>query len=332
MDSLTIIFILNGVFFISFFLLKNIYIPLILSLLALFILLFVSKQKNISSLRAGLNLQNFNFNSRQNINLIVCLIIFLVLERFIGFNGALFATFFIFAYLNKLDSRTSFFIALILLVITALFSIGGRTLIAEDVAVMVYYFLVIGVIWQIIEIRQDKSPEIESDIQEIDNQQPEENIIKTYSPQSEFSLNLFTKNNVVIAGAFVSLFLIIILFYSLYQKSYVAKKTVIISPVAFVVTPASKLFQNVPFRILNATQVRGYAASAAATLRASGWDKEFNISIGNYDGTASANLLKYTKNLVEKIKLLEKDLNIQVTPIIINQATREAEMTLILGD
>lgn len=315
MDSLTIIFILNGVFFISFFLLKNIYISLILSLMTLFILLFASKKKTIPSIRASLNLPSFTLNNGQYLNTIVCLVIFLVLEKFIGFNGSLFAVFFIFAYLNKLDSRTSFFIALILLVITALFSIGGRNKIAEDVAIMVYYFLVVGVVWQIIEIRQDKSQETDAV-----NSQP--------SP----SLNFFTKKNFIFIGVSVSLSFIIFLFYSSYTKSHLVKKFITMPSVTPIITLTPKLLQNVPFKILNATDIRGYAASTAAILRTSNWDKEFDISIGNYDGTASANILKYTKNLKEKIKLLEKDLKIQVTPIILNQASREAEMTLILGD
>ncbi|MBI5122356.1 hypothetical protein HZA75_00695 [Candidatus Roizmanbacteria bacterium] len=327
MDSLTIIFILNGVFFISFFLLKNIYISLTLSLFTLFILLFVSKKKTIPSLRACLNLPSFTFHNSQYLNMIVCLIIFLVLEKFTGFNGALFATFFIFAYLNKLDSRTSFFIALILLVITALFSIGGRNSIAEDVAIMVYYFLIIGVIWQIIEIRQDKFQETN-----IDSQYLEEIVIKKYTSESIPSLNFLTKKNVILIGVSVSLSLIIFLFYSLYTKSRPVKESIPISPIALTITFTPKLFKNVPFKILNATDIRGYAASTAATLRTSGWGKEFDISIGNYDGTASASLLKYTKNLKEKIKLLKKDLKIQITPIIIKQSSHEAEMILILGD
>ena len=142
MDSLTIIFILNGVFFISFFLFKNIFISLALSILSLFTLLFISKQKKIPSINDSFRLSIPTLNNSQYVTTIVCLVIFLALEKFIGFNVALFSTFFIFAYFNKLESRTSFFIALILLVITALFSIGGRTRIAEDVAIMVYYFLV----------------------------------------------------------------------------------------------------------------------------------------------------------------------------------------------
>ena len=307
MDSLTIIFILNAVFFISFFLLKNIYISLILSLLVLFILLFISQKKTIPSFRSSLNLPNFTLDSGQYLNTIICLITFLVLEKFIGFNGALFATFFIFAYLNKLDSRTSFFIALVLLVITALFSIGGRNKIAEDVAIMVYYFLVVGVVWQIIEIRQDKS-------------------------RPKFSFDFFTEKKLIIISSIFSVFLIIIFFNYFYNKSRLVKKPATTISVTPLITQTPKIFKNIPLSILNATDIRGYAASTAAILRTSGWDKEFDISIGNYEGTASANLLKYTKNLKEKIKLIEKDLKIQVTPIILNQASREAEMILILGD
>ena len=324
MDSLTIILVLNGIFFISFFLLKNIYVSLFFSLLALFILLFASKKKTIPSFRTSLNLSNFTINNSQYLITIACLVVFLVLEKFIGFTGALFATFFIFSYLNKLDSRTSFFIALILLIITALFSIGGRNSIAENVAVMVYYFLVVGVVWQIIELRQDKTPETDAA-----NQNPEEIVIKKFSPGSRLSLNFFTKKNVVIIIVSFFFSLSIFLFFFYYTKSI--KESAIISPVDLTITITPKIFKNIPFNVLNATKIRGHAASAAASLRTSGWDKEFDISIGNYDGTASANIVRYTENLTEKIKLLEKDLNIQVTPVIFNEATREAEMILILG-
>ncbi|MFA5770199.1 MAG: LytR C-terminal domain-containing protein [Patescibacteria group bacterium] len=331
MDSLTIIFILNGVFFISFFLLKNIYIPLILSLIALFIMLSTSKKKIIPSFRTSLNLQNFTLNNSQYLNTIVCLIIFLILEKFIGFNGSLFSTFFIFAYLNKLDSRTSFFIALVLLIVTALFSIGGRNKIAEEVAVMVYYFLVVGVVWQIIEIRQEKSQEID-----IENQDLEKTIINKLFTQSKTSFNFFPKKNLFLIGYSLSIFLGITTSYFVYKKIpnslFVKKPDIIKSPVVPTITQTLKIFKNVPLKILNGTDVKGYAASAAATLRSSGWDKEFDISIDNYEGTASANILRYTNNLAEKIKLLEKDLKIKVTPIILNQASPEAEMILILGD
>lgn len=328
MDSLTIIFILNGVFFISFFLLKNIYIALTLSLLTLFALLFISKQKKIHSVNDSFRLSIPVLNNSQYVTTIVCLVIFLVLEKFIGFNGSLFATFFIFAYLNKLESRISFFIALILLVITALFSIGGRTRIAEDVVIMVYYFLVIGVVWQIIEIRQEKPDDTEGIKQEL-----EKIVNEKYISRPKFSFNFFTKKNLVIIGYSIAFFLGITLSYFLYKKipkSLLVKKPVaIISPI---ITQTPRILKNIPLSILNATDIRGYAASNAAILRATGWEKEFDISIGNYDGTASANILRYTKNLTKKIKALEKDLKIKVTPIILKQSSREAEMILILGN
>ena len=320
MSSLTIIFILNGVFFISFFLFKNIFISLALSILSLFTLLFISKQKKIPSVQTSFRLFIPVLNNSQYVTTIVCLVIFLVLEKFIGFNGSLFATFFIFAYLNKLESRTSFFIALILLVITALFSIGGRTRIAEDVAIMVYYFLVVGVIWQIIELRQEKSDDIETIKQELVS-------------RPKFSFNFFTKKNLTIIGYSIFIFLGIIFSYFLYKKIpkslFVKRPVTIISPI---ITQTPRILKNIPLSILNATDIRGYAASNAAILRATGWEKEFDISIGNYDGTASASILRYTKNLTEKIKALEKDLKIQVTPIILKQSSREAEMILILGN
>ncbi|MDO8609829.1 MAG: hypothetical protein Q7R95_04730, partial [bacterium] len=291
MDSLTIIFILNGVFFISFFLLKNIYIPLILSLLTLFALLFISKQKKIPFIDGGFKLPSLTFNNNQYIVTIACLIIFIVLEKFIGFNATLFATFFIFAYLNKLDSRASFFIALILLVITAFLSAGGKTRPAEDIAVLVYYFLVIGVVWQMVELRQNKTQE--SDIPSYE----QEAEVTNKSIQYNFLSNFFTKKNIIIASFIIVLFLIIT-FYVMYAKFHSGKKPYITSPVilpstTLVATLSPKPLQHVPFTILNATDIRGYAGSSAATLRKAGWNDEFDISVGNYEGTASADILRY---------------------------------------
>lgn len=156
MNSLTIIFILNGVFFISFFLLKNIYVPLVLSLIALFLILHISKQKKIISIHESLRSSISTLSNTQRISAVICLVIFIILEKFIGFNASLFSTFLIFSYLNKLEGRTSFFIALVLLIMAALSSIGGKNKVAEDIVVMVYNFLIIGTIWQVLNLNLNR--------------------------------------------------------------------------------------------------------------------------------------------------------------------------------
>ncbi len=328
MDSLTIIFILNGVFFISLFLLKNIFISLGLSLVTLFTLLFVSKKQYIPSFHAGFSASRFTISNNHYTVTIACLLIFLLLETFIGFTAALFAAFFIFSYLNKVDSRTSFFVALVLLVITAFLSASGNTRAAEDIAILVYYFLVIGVVWQIIELRKEKPEEEVIPIQKIERVKViSHTFMRHYGPTNNF----FTKKNVIMIS--VLTFLFFALFFSFFWIRSTMRRQSSIKPIAKqTIAPSPTPFKHVPFAILNATSIRGFAASSAATLRKAGWDDEFDMTIGNYEGSASANILKYTKTLEKKIKLLELDLNIQITPIVIKEATRGAEMTLILGE
>lgn len=330
MDSLTIIFILNGVFFISFFLLKNIYIPLGLSLITLFILLFVFKKKDIPSFHAGFNMPRFTINNNQYIVTIACLIIFVILEKFIGFNAAVFAAFFIFVRLNKLDSRVSFFITLILLVITAFLAASGNIKVAEDISVLVYYLLIIGVVWQIIELRKENPDDKEEEMIPEQKKEKVKVISNTFMRQYKSTYNFFTIKNIIIAGFFIFLCLGVALYF-LYSKFQVRKNTTITPINAPIVTPTPTPLRHVPFTILNATSIHGFAGSSATALRSAGWDDEFDITVGNYTGTASANILRYTKTLEKKIKLLESALNIQITPIIMKDATREAEMTLILG-
>lgn len=332
MDSLTVIFILNGVFFVSFYLLRNIYIPLGITLLTFFALLFVFKQKKISSMNVHINIPSPTFKGSHYVSTMVCLIIFFILEKLIGFNSALFVVFFIFAHLNKLNAKVSFFLALVLLVLTALLVAGGNARIAGDTAILTYCLLTIGVIWQIIELRSVKPTEEA-------NLVPDEREIKIIAKKEVFqrrssSYNyIFLKRTVIMISLLVFFGFIIMLFVK-QIKPPVIKKTVVKQQIATpIITPIPKQIIHASLVILNATDTRGLAGSSAAILRRDGWQKEFDISTGNYMGndSLSANILKYTKNLEGKVPLIERSLNIVVTPILLEQATQEAELTLILG-
>lgn len=325
MDSLTIIFILNGVFFVGFFLLKNIHIPLILSLLTLFVLFFVTKQKKIPTFQTSLKLRGLLSHNNQYVVTIACLIVFIVLEKFIGFNSSLFLAFFIFAFLNKLSSRASFVMALIFFIVTVLFTIGSNIDAAQDMIVLVYYFLVIGVIWQIIERRNEGSTE------EIIVDQEEEQVAPIKFMLQRKSRFNFTINYKAILIIVIVLLLIAIIFLVVNKKPLQVKKKSIAPTVIPAISITPTPLRHVPLVILNGTGISGLANSTANTLRKAGWGNEFDISINNYDGSSSSNILQYTKTLEGKIKLLERDLHIQITPIILKDATREAEIKLILG-
>ncbi|MEK7078901.1 MAG: LytR C-terminal domain-containing protein, partial [Patescibacteria group bacterium] len=206
----------------------------------------------------------------------------------------------------------------------------------EDIAILTYYFLVIGVVWQMIELRNVKPAEEvnpESDENEIKIVVKKE-VFQRRSPSYNY---IFLKRGVLIISILVFFGFIIILFVKQIKPPVIKKPVVkqqIVTPIITpIITPILKPVAHASLVILNATDIRGLAGSSAATLRKDGWHKEFDISTGNYVGkeTLSTNILKYTKNLEDKISLLERSLNIRVTPILLKQATQEAELTLILG-
>lgn len=151
MNSFSLIIILNTVFFSSLLIFQNIFLSLILAVFCLFFLFFVIQQKKISLKKIEIKPPIIALNNRHYINLIICLVLLIFLENFIGFNAAFLVSFFLFSHLNHLDSRSSIYLAIIFLVFTA-FNVKNNLASAENVVIFVYYFLVIGIIWRILEI------------------------------------------------------------------------------------------------------------------------------------------------------------------------------------
>ena len=148
MSSLLMLLVLNAVFFISFFVIHNLYLAFAFTAVSFFALLFFFRHQTIDN-DYVVKLPYLDFSNKQYNSIVVCLIIFLILEKNIGFRPSLFTSFLIFLHLNKLDSRPSFLIALIFLTTTALLTAGKNRLSAESAAIMAFYFLAIGVIWLI---------------------------------------------------------------------------------------------------------------------------------------------------------------------------------------
>lgn len=314
MSSLSIIFILNAIFFISFLLLENIYIALVLTTLSLFFLTNQSQQKKIDIPLPSLKLPNINLKNNHYTNTIICLIIFIFLERIVGFTASLFTSFFIFSYINKLNNQISFIAAMIFLGITVLFTVLKNDVVAESMATMAYYFLVVGVMWQILSGLKKKSEEI---------------IIKL--PSQFANLNsLLTRKNILVIVSVV--FFFVIFKYLLLVKSNSNNQKTRTSNTIPIVSITPKALKHIPLSILNGTEINGLAASTAANLRKFGWEDEFDISIGNNETSSSANILKFTNNLKEKKTRLERNLKIRVTPVVLKNASSEAEMVLILGN
>ena len=159
MDNFSLIFFLNLVFFASLLLFRNVFIPLIITVGFLVLIFWLIKNNKIRPEQLQVPFPKIALNSINYISGVVCLVLFLISEHYIGFNSALLSAFFLFSYLNKLDSRAGFSMALIILIITAILSISKNLKAAEEMAILAYYFLVVGAVWATIELRRDEAEE-----------------------------------------------------------------------------------------------------------------------------------------------------------------------------
>lgn len=155
MSSLGLVLLINIVFFLSVFLIQNVFVSLIIATIALFVVLLTLRQTKIHSSHPFLKTGQFISYRHYNF-LIVCLITFLVLEKPIGVTASLFVSFFVFAYHSKLEYRVSFFIALLALIITSMLIVGKNYVAAEISSKIAYFFLVVGVVWYFIDLLVNK--------------------------------------------------------------------------------------------------------------------------------------------------------------------------------
>lgn len=161
MSSLGLVLLINVIFFLSIFLIQNVFISLLIATIAFFVVLLMLRQTKIYSpqpfLKAGqfISYRHYNF-------LIVCLITFLVLEKPIGITASLFTSFFVFAHLSKLEPRVSFLLALVVLIITSVLIAGKNYVAAEVSSKIAYYFLVVSVVWYFAEFGINKLEEFTS--------------------------------------------------------------------------------------------------------------------------------------------------------------------------
>ena len=148
MNALSIIILLNGTFLGSLLTFKNIYISLALSVLLLFVLIIFLNFKKLDVISPSFNYNYQNVSNNKYIITVICLVIFIILEKFIGTTAAIFISFLIFSYHNKLDPRSGYFIAMILFIMTGLAYTGKKLFIAENIANLTYYFLTLTFFWQ----------------------------------------------------------------------------------------------------------------------------------------------------------------------------------------
>lgn len=150
MSSLKLMLIINAIFFVSVFLAKSVFIAFIITSIAIFVIFLLLYRIKIVDIHYNFKekyaITNVHYNT-----MMLCLIIFILLEQPIGTHASLFTSFFIFAHLNKLPNRIAFFLALILLVITAFFIAARNNVAAELSATITYYFLIVGVVWFFVE-------------------------------------------------------------------------------------------------------------------------------------------------------------------------------------
>ncbi|NMB83866.1 hypothetical protein GYA28_01095 [Candidatus Roizmanbacteria bacterium] len=164
MDAFSVILLINAVFFIITVAFQNVSISLAVSVSLFFLITYLVHRGKLKLTSVDFRIKErlSSLNNRDYIIAVVCLVLFLALEPSLGFNGAIFTVFFLFSHLNKLDSRASFFMALIFLGLTAFLSALGNQKPAEQTAITAYYFMIVGALWQVYEIRKE---EPETDIQ-----------------------------------------------------------------------------------------------------------------------------------------------------------------------
>ena len=153
------IFFINLVFFASLLLFRNVFIPLIITVVFLAGIFWLIKNNKLRPEQLQVPFPKITLNNLNYISSIVCLILFLLLEKYIGFNSALLSAFFLFSHLNKLDSRAGFSMALIILIITAILSISKNLKAGQEMAILAYYFLIVGAVWATIELRREEGKE-----------------------------------------------------------------------------------------------------------------------------------------------------------------------------
>lgn len=158
MDNFTSVLFINAVFFITLLISQNFILSSIIVLFILFILLkSVKIQQEVYKLEY--KLPRIVLRDRHYITSIISAIAIIILEPFISFYAAIFVGFCLFCRYNKLSNKAPFFVALFLLFLTAVFSLTNDFEASESIATLAYYFLVIGLIWQIYNLRAcpDKS-------------------------------------------------------------------------------------------------------------------------------------------------------------------------------
>lgn len=151
MSSLKLVLIINFIFFVSALLVQSFFIAFVITSIAIFILFFLLRRIKIIDPNYSFK-KKYSITNMHYLTLILGLIIFIFLEEPIGTNASLFTSFFIFVHLNKLPNRIAFFLALVLLTVTAFFIAARNNIAAEISATITYYFLFVGVMWFFVEL------------------------------------------------------------------------------------------------------------------------------------------------------------------------------------
>ncbi len=328
--------ILSGIFLIGVYFFQSIFYPLIIFFFLLFItfifypqnesLVYLLKAKIIAYLK-----KDFHY-----LIILSSIIFFFYLHDLIGFNPSLIASFFILWYFLHLDERASFAAALIFLSLCPFLLIFHLEELAEKSAVLAYYFLVIGVVWQMVMITKER--EIRSLTEEPKFVSKHLNlksdwIGQTYIKNIGFILNQIVNSSsfIIFAACFFVTIIVVLVASQLISNMSVSKTTQVVpsliptklpttvpSPTKATVSPTKFLptATVVPtaairpiLSILNGSTISGWAASTSASLKKADWDNILDITIGDAEKkTYKTIILRYTKEYQDTAKKLRSDL------------------------
>lgn len=334
------VIIINSIFLGSIFLFQNILYPLIILFFLLTMSFIFYPQNDTFVDRFRTKFFTYLQKDYHYIVIVVAVLIFFYLRDLIGFNASLIAGFFILTYFLKLDDRAAFVVALFFLIICPLLLIYPDSELAEKAAVSAYYFLVIGVVWQIINLIRQKK-EIEAEIKNPVFVSKHLAFRKTLNKkQTSFYIGVFFIFFISFCSS-AALFLLSYSFINHYQKvpkiaiSPTPPTTAHLSPT---LSPNIKTVKPV-LAILNGSGIAGQAASASAFLKKMGWNDKLDINVDNadrsdYNGVKLKYLLKYqtiAKELSrDLIKIKELDAQ-QINLVSFNEATSSGDLILIIG-
>lgn len=152
MNNALFFVIFNLVFVLSFLAFVNIIFSVVVSTLSVFILVKFLPKNVLSKLKLPLERLAFIKDEKNLVPTLVSLVIFIIIESQINFEIALILSMIIFCYMRKVSYMFCYHMAFFLVILAGLSAALGLEAVTKFVGYLIYYFLGVGIVWQIFEM------------------------------------------------------------------------------------------------------------------------------------------------------------------------------------